>query len=123
MKLACCVSGLWLLLLIGCATGTSSTVEMHVGIVNRSSKEIENPVVRFGANECRWDSLAKNSTRVKLFYRYPITGQAELQWDATGEHRSEKFDLSRTYPAGRPGQLTFTVYDERAEVKFKEKTP
>lgn len=118
---------LWLICALLAACGGSGLAamkpEIDVEIVNKSSRDLGNAEVRFGERVCGWGSVGKTFTKIYLFYPHPITAQAELHWYESGGHRLEKLDLSKTYPTGKSGRLTFTVYDGRVEVNFRETTP
>lgn len=89
-------------------------------MVNQSARDLENAEARFGDHVCKWGSVVKTASKSYMYYPHPITAQMELHWDAAG-HRVEKIDLSKIYPRGKSGRLTFTVYDDRVEVNFREK--
>lgn len=116
----------WLICALLAACGGSGLAamkpEVDLEIINQSSRHLENSQVRFGDQTCAWGRLVKTATAIYLYYPHPITAQAELHWDEAGGHRVEKLDLSKTYPAGKSGRLTFTVYDGRVEVVFREKS-
>ena len=57
-----------------------------------------------------------------LSHPHPIAAQTELHWDEDGKPRMEKLDLRKIYARGKSGRLTFTVYDGRVEVIFREKS-
>lgn len=112
----------WLLCVFLTACGTSglaSVLKVEVEIVNQSSRSLENTLARFGGYECKWGYVGKSASY--MFYPHPITAQTELHWDDEGKHRMEKIDLSKIYPAGKSGRLTFTVFDGRVEATFREK--
>lgn len=118
MKLNCLF---FCILLAGCInSGLAGAPKMEVEIVNHSARSLENAVVRFGSNDCRWGSVGKSASY--LFYPHPITPEAELHWDEDGKHRMEKLDLKKIYPKGKSGRLTFIVHDGRVEVTFREKS-
>jgi hypothetical protein len=94
---------------------------MEVEIVNQSSRDLQNTKARFGDYAFEWGSVVKGGTKGFGFYPHPITAQTELHWDEAGGHRMEKIDLSKIYPPGKSGRLTFTVFDGRVEATFREK--
>ena len=116
----------WLLcvLLTGCGSNGLAAMkpEVDVEIINQSSHNLENTQARFGGNVCAWGRLVKTASAGYGFYPHPITAQTELHWDEPGGHRVEKLDLRKIYPPGKSGRLTFTVYDGRVEVSFREKS-
>jgi len=124
MKLSAMFVGLLCLLLVGCGSGVLAAVkpEVDVEIVNKSSHDLENAKARFGDHACDWGWVIKTATKGYGFYPHPITARAELHWDESGGHRVEKLDLSKIYLPGKSGRLTFTVYDGRVEVTFREKS-
>ena len=114
----------WLLcvFLTACGTtGLASVLKMEVDIVNQSSRDLQEARVRFGNFDCKWGWVVKTATKSYLFYPHPITAQTELHWDDEGKHRMEKIDLTKIYPSGKSGRLTFTVFDGRVEATFREK--
>jgi len=125
MKLKQLLAGIFCVLLFGCAADGLAAVkpEIDVEIINRSSRDMEKAKAHFGEYDCGWGWVIKNSTAVYAFYPHPITADVELNWDEDGKHRVEKLDLSKIYPPGKSGRLTFTVYEGRVEVSFREKTP
>jgi len=124
MNLRALFAGLLCLLLAGCGSRGLAAVkpEVDVEIINKSSRDLENAKARFGDYACEWGWVIKTATKGYGFYPHPITAQTELDWDEGGKHRVEKLDLSKIYPPGKSGRLTFTVYDGRVEVSFREKT-
>ncbi len=123
MKLANSVPWLLCALLAACgSSGLSAVPKMEVEIVNQSSHDLENTRGRFGNYFCAWGRLMKTATASYLSYPHPITPETELHWDVDGKHRVEKLDLRKIYPPGKSGRLTFTVYDGRVEVSFREKS-
>ena len=124
MKLNAIFVGLLCVLLVGCVSHLLAAVkpEVDVVIVNKSSRDLENAEAHFGDHTCRWGWVIKTATNGYGFYPHPITAQAELHWDESGGHRVENLDLSKIYLAGKSGRLTFTVYDGRVEVTFREKS-
>jgi hypothetical protein len=96
--------------------------EVDVEIINRSSRDLENATARFGQHACGWGWVIRNATKGYGFYPHPITAEAKLHWDQEGKHRVETLDLRKTYPPGKSGRLTFTVYDDRVEVSFRERS-
>lgn len=124
MNLRTLFAGLLCLLLAGCGNRGLAAVkpEIDVEIINKSSRDLENAMARFGDNACEWGWVIKKATKVYGFYPHPITAKVELHWDESGGHRVEKLDLTKIYPRGKSGRLTFTVYDERVEVSFRGKT-
>jgi hypothetical protein len=95
---------------------------VDVEIVNKSTRDLRNSGVHFSQHVCELGNVGKTFTAIYLFYPKPITSPAELQWDESGGHRVEKFDLSKVYSRGKAGCLTFTVYDDHVEVSFQEKS-
>ncbi len=120
MKLTHVLFGLFCILLAGCGTNRLAAMkpDVDVEIINHSSHKLENAQARFGEYVCEWGWVVKRAGYG--FYPHPITAQTELSWDEDGKHRVEKFDLSKIYKPGKAGRLTFTVYDGRAEVGFRE---
>lgn len=124
MKLNLLLAGLLCCLLAACGSSGLAAMksEVDVEIINRSSRDLQDAFARFGDNDCKWGYVGRTFTAGYGFYPHPITAQTELQWDEEGKHRMEKLDLSKIYPAGKSGRLTFTVYDGRVEVSFREKS-
>jgi hypothetical protein len=122
MKFAYLLGGFLVALLTGCGTGALFSRQVDIGIVNESSKDLGNTVVRFGANECSLGFVAKTASKVFLFYPEPITAKAELRCATVSGPRVEAVDLSKVYSSGKSGRLTFTVYDDRVEVIFNERS-
>ena len=124
MKLNNLCAGLLCLLLVGCGNSglVAGTTDVDVEIVNRSSHNLENTQVRFAGKVCAWGRLMKTATAIYLFFPNPITPQAEVEWDEPTGHRAEKLDLRKIYPLGKSGRLTFTVFDGRVDVGFRERT-
>lgn len=112
-------------LIVGCSGAglASAKPEVHLEIVNKSSRRLDNALIRFGKTECEWGDVGKTFTAGYGFFPHPVTPDAELHWDENGKHRVEKLDLRKIYPPGKSGRLTFTVFDDRVEVTFREKTP
>ncbi len=124
MKFVHTISGLLLVMLAACGTSgvAAGRPEVDVEIVNQSSRDLKNALVRFGEFECRWGSVGKALSAGYGFYPHPITQKAELHWDENGKHRTQKLDLSSVFKRGKSGRLTFTVSDDRVDVKFTEKS-
>ncbi|MCF7689607.1 MAG: hypothetical protein K9M98_12600 [Cephaloticoccus sp.] len=122
MKTLGLLAGFLCSLLSGC--GGSGLVAMNpdidIELINKSSKDLRNAEVHFGEKTCEWGNVGRTFTAIYLFYPHPITLHTELSWDEGGKHRAKKVDLSKIYPPGKSGQLTFTVYDDRVEVTFRE---
>lgn len=116
----------WLIcvLLTACGGSGLGVVKptVDVEIINRSSRDLENATARFGQHACGWGWVIRNATKGYGFYPHPITAEAKLHWDQEGKHRVETLDLGNIYPAGKSGRLTFTVYDDRVEVSFRERS-
>jgi len=108
-------------LLDGCAGSGLAAMkpEVDVEIVNKSSCNLGNAKAYFGDYVCEWGSVIVSTRKGFGFYPHPITPQTELHWDEAGGHRVEKIDLSKIYPPGKSGRLTFTVYDGRVEATFR----
>lgn len=123
MKLYSLISGILPLFFASCGSSglTMMKPEIDVEIVNKSSRDLENAKARFGDHTCGWGWVIKSATKGYGFYPHPITAETGLSWDEPGGHRVEKLDLRKIYPPGKSGRLTFTVYDGRAEVSFREK--
>lgn len=124
MKFRSLLAGLFFTLLAGCGSNGLATMkpEVDVEIVNLSSRNLTNALARFGAHTCEWGNVGKTFTAGFGFYPHPITTKTELNWDEEGKSRAERLDLSKVYPAGKSGRLTFTVYDDRVDVSFREKS-
>lgn len=124
MKLGHFLAGIFFLLLAGCGSNGLSAVksQVMVEIVNQSSRDFENAEARFGRHTCEWGWVVRATSKGYGFYPHPITTETELHWDEPGGHRVEKLDLKKIYPPGKSGRLTFTVYDGRVEVSFREKS-
>ena len=114
--------GLFCLLLGGCGGSgiAARKLEVDVEIINQSSRDLKNAKARFGDYACEWGWVIKTATKGFGFYPHPITAETELDWDEEGMHRVERIDLRKIYPSGKSGRLTFTVYDGRVEVSFRE---
>jgi hypothetical protein len=95
---------------------------VEVEMVNESSGDLENAEARFGKYVCKWGWVVKGASKSYMYYPHPITAQTELHWDASGSHRTKKIDLSKVYPPGKSGRLTFTVYDDRVAASFRGKS-
>jgi hypothetical protein len=95
---------------------------VEVEVINRSSDDLSNAEARFGEYICKWGSLVRTASKSYMYYPHPIAAQTELHWDAAGSHQVRKLDLSKTYPRGSSGRLTFTIYDGRVEVTFSQKS-
>lgn len=111
-----------LLCVLLAACGSSGLIfvpKIDVDIVNRSSRGLDNAEVHFGDYRCRWGRVGKTFSAGYMYYPHPITPKAELHWDEDGKHRIELLDLSKIYPPGSSGRLTFTVYDGRVEATFR----
>lgn len=93
---------------------------VEVEIVNRSSRDLENAEARFGDYACKWGSVLKGTSASYMYYPHPISDQVVLHWHAEGSRRMEMLDLGKVYPRRKPGRLTFTVYDDRVAVSFRE---
>jgi hypothetical protein len=117
-------AGLLCILLVGCGSNGLAAMkpEVDAEFINKSSRDLHNTKVYFGERICEWGNVGKTFTAIYLYYPHPITARAELHWDESEGHRVEKLDLSKIYPAGKSGRLTFTVYDDRVEVTFREKS-
>ena len=124
MKRTALFSGMFCLLLTGCSSSglAGAGPDVTVEVVNQSSNNLQNAKARFGDYACEWGYVAKAGTAVYMSYPHPITAQTELQRDEGGKLRVEKIDLSKIYTRGKSGRLTFTVYDDRVEVNFREKS-
>ena len=108
------------LLLAACGSrGLGFYTKIEGQVVNRSSHRLENTEARFGEHRCGWGIVGKTFSAGYMFYPHPITPKAELHWDEEGKHRIEMLDLSKIYPPGSSGRLTFTVYDGRVEATFR----
>jgi hypothetical protein len=105
--------------LTACST-MSAEPKIDVAIENKSSKDVDNTRARFGQYECSWGFLSVDAKAINGQYPHPITAETELHWDMAGQQKEQKFDLSKVYPKGKSGRLTFTVFDDRAEVAFRE---
>lgn len=111
------------ILLAACGSrGFVSVPKVEVRIVNKSSYKLENTEAHFGEHRCGWGVVGKTFSAGYMFYPHPITAKAELHWDEEGKHRVEHLDLSKTYPPGGSGRLTFTVHDGRVEATFSPKS-
>lgn len=120
MKLPLLLLSVLCALLVACGSrGLGFVPKIEVEVVNRSSRDLENTEAHFGENRCRWGIVGKTFSAGYMFYPHPITAKAELHWDEAGKHRVEHLDLSKTYPPGGSGRLTFTVHDGRVEVTFQ----
>ena len=116
--------GLCILLLFG--TGCESIAmqpEVDVSVENKSSLDIANVRARFGDYACSWGNVGRTFKAIYGQYPHPITVETELHWDVDGQHKVQKFDLRKAYLPGKSGRLSFTVYDDRAEVSFRELPP
>lgn len=91
-------------------------------IVNKSAYVIKEARVYLGANVCGWGTVIPAGTKGYMHYPHPITPEAELHWEGANGPQVRKLDLKKIYPTGKSGQLVFTVFDDRVEVKFTEKT-
>jgi len=121
MKANTIMLSLFCVLLLGCDTdGLTSMPKIEVEIINHSTRELEYAVARFGKYDCKWGRVGKTFSASYMFYPHPITSDAELHWDEPNGLRMEKIDLRKIYPPGKSGRLTFTVYDDRVEVTFRE---
>lgn len=110
-----------LCIFLGACTGSGAIAmkpSVDVEFVNRSTRDLRNAAVHFGEHVCEWGFVGKTNTKAYLFYPHPITAKADLHWDEEGKHRVEHLDLSKTYPPGGSGRLTFTVHDGRVEATF-----
>jgi len=123
MKLLGLLSGFVFVFLYGCNGSGSSVIktDIEVEIFNQSTIDMENAHVVFGKYICKWGWVSKSTSKGYMFYPHPITADAELHWDEVSGHRMEKIDLRKIYLPGKSGRLTFTVYDDRVEVAFREK--
>jgi hypothetical protein len=101
---------------------TLTKPEIDVEVINQYSRDLENTTARFGPQNCEWGSVGKTFAKIHLFYPHPITPEAELSWDEPGGHRVEKIDLRKFYSAGKSGRLTFTVFDDRVDVSFRDRS-
>ena len=124
MKLNALLIALFCVLLVACGSHGLAAMkpEVDVEIINQSTHVLGNALARFGAHACEWGNVGKTSTAGFGFYPHPITAETELHWDEDGKHRVEKIALGKTYPPGKSGRLTFTVYDGRVEVSFRLKS-
>jgi hypothetical protein len=95
---------------------------VEVEMVNESSGDLEYAEAQFGDYVCKWGFVMRATSASYMYYPHPITTQTELHWDAAGIHRTQKLDLSKVYPPGKSGRLTFTVYEDRVVVDFQEKS-
>ncbi len=107
-----------LLMTCGCR-GLVLVPRIEVEVVNQSAGGLDNAEAYFGDYRCRWGRVGKTFSASYMFYPHPITPKAELHWDEEGKHRIEMLDLSKIYPPGSSGRLTFTVYDGRVEATFR----
>ncbi len=123
MKLCVFMPGLFLVLLAACGNGELSAMRpvVEVEMVNQSSHDLENAEARFGEHICKWGWVVKAASKSYMHYPHPITPEALLHWDERQGRRLERIDLSKTYPRGKSGRLTFTVYDDRVVTSFREK--
>ena len=112
----------FLVLLAACGNNGIAAMrpEVEVEMSNKSSRDLENAEALFGEYTCRWGWVVKATSASYMYYPYPITAKAELRWDAAGKHHVENVDLRKIYQDGKSGRLTFTVYDDRVEVHFRE---
>ncbi len=115
----CCLLCTLLFASMGCQVMVMH-IEVDVSVENRSSRDIENARARFGGFACSWGLLSSGAKKIHGQYPHPITAEAELHWEVNGQHKSRKFDLRELYSPGRSGRLAFTIYDDRAEVSFRE---
>lgn len=124
MKLNSLLVGLYCLLLVACGSHGIAIMkpEVDVVIVNRSARLLENAEARFGEYACGWGLVVPGATKGFGFYPHPITAETELHWYVGGIHRVEKIKLSKIFPKGKSGRLTFAVYDDRVEVSFRDKS-
>lgn len=122
MRFACLLGVFLGTLLVGCGTGTLFSRQVDIGIVNESSKDFITAVLRFGPNDCNLSPVAKTASKVFLFFPDPVTPEAELRCTTPTGPRVEKIDLRKIYPGGKSGRLTFTVFDDRVEVTFLERS-
>jgi len=90
-------------------------------MMNSTSRIFREAQVHFGSNVCEWGTVMPDGNKGYMYYPYPITPEAELRWEDDGGRQVRKVDLKKTYPTGKSGQLVFTVFDDRVEVKFTEK--
>ncbi len=116
--LAVVVSSL-LLWAMGCQS-IASKPEVNVSVENKSSRDIENVRARFGEYACSWGNVGRTFKAIYGLYPHPITAETELHWEVDGQSKIQKLDLREVYPPGKSGRLSFTVYDDSAEVSFRD---
>lgn len=97
--------------------------DVDVSVENKSSRDIENVRARFGEYACSWGKVGRTFKAIYGLFPHPITPDTELHWDVDGQHKVKVFELRKTYPLGKSGRLSFTIYDDRAEVHFRESLP
>lgn len=97
--------------------------EVDVSVENKSSRDIENVRARFGDFACSWGNVGRTFKAIYGQYPHPITVDTELHWNVGGEQKVQKFDLRKIYPQGKSGRLSFTIYDDRADVSFRALPP
>ena len=107
--------------LIACSTMMAQP-EIDLRIENKSSKDVEHTRARLGKYESSWGHVSVAANATNGLYPHPITAETELHWDVLGQHKEQQFDLKKIYPKGKSGRLTFTIFDDRAEVSFREET-
>lgn len=95
---------------------------IEVTMINSTSRIFREARVHFGSNLCEWGTVVPTGNAGYMHYPHPITPEAELRWEEDGGRQVRKLDLKKIYPTGKSGQLVFTVFDDRVEVKFTEKT-
>lgn len=93
---------------------------VDVSIENKSSRGIQNARARFGEFACTWGLVSSGAKKIYGDYPHPITAETVLHWEFNGEPKSQKFDLQKIYSPGKSGRLSFTIYEDRAEVSFRE---
>ncbi len=98
----------------------SKQLEVDVAILNLSSSDIEDVKAKFGATACSWGFVGRTFKAINGLYPHPITATAELRWMVGTVEKSQVIDLGGAFPAGRNGELLFTVFDDRAEATFRE---
>lgn len=90
-------------------------------IVNKSDNVLEESCAYLGTNVCEWGVVIPSTSAGYMHYPHPITLEVELRWEGKDGAQVRKLDLKKIYPTGKSGQLIFTVFDDRVEVKFIEK--
>lgn len=93
---------------------------VDISIENKSSLDIQNARARFGNFACTWGLVSRGAKKIYGDYPHPITGETVLHWEFNGQPKAQNFDLQKIYPRGKSGRLSFIIYDDRAEVSFRE---